>query len=353
MEQPSDAHPGGVRRPPPGRDSGRRDVGVRRDVGPRPQGGAQRLLALLPADILGEPLQAPGHRPEGLQRVGSASHRRLHVQGRNQRRTGTAPEPDQGRGEPAGARPRQPGPLRRGQGVHLHHQPDAHALHVAQRVRKELLRQVNDQSDLDDDPVRASLNINHCSRFPTPGITVRTPGERSSPFSPLSCPSNYEPSVKLPHMSRLSFPESLLPRPECQSPIPRRKQARPRRRSGEMCGPQDLTKPSPPPSDDPAPENLSVKKPVREDRHKEEDKIRTPDPSGSPEIDLSMGSGAKEFRSSPPVSLQPTLNMKQEIDSHSPLPFPPMPSVSALTMTPPQSKCKFLREVFSSLLANH
>ncbi|EFA08790.1 protein jim lovell [Tribolium castaneum] len=179
---------------------------------------------------------------------------------------------------------------------------------------------------------------NYFGRFPTPGVTVRTPGERSSPFSPLSCPSNYEPSVKLPHMSRLSFPESLLPRPECQSPIPRRKQARPRRRSGELCGPQDLTKPSPPPSEDAIPENLSVKKP-KEDKAKDEDKIRTPDPSGSPEMDLSMSTGgSKEFRASPPVSLPPTINMKQEIDSHSPLPFPPMPSVSALAMTPPHSK---------------
>ncbi|RZB39813.1 jim lovell [Asbolus verrucosus] len=178
-------------------------------------------------------------------------------------------------------------------------------------------------------------------RFPTPGITVRTPGERSSPFSPLSCPSSYEPSVKLPHMSRLSFPESLLPRSECQSPIPRRKQARPRRRSGELCGAQDLTKPSPPP-EEAAPENLCMKKPTNKDEKSikdEEVKIRIPDLSASPEIDLSMqGGNNKEFRSSPPVSLPPTLNMKQEIDSHSPLPFPPMPSVSALAMTPPHSK---------------
>ncbi|KAJ3647115.1 hypothetical protein Zmor_024652 [Zophobas morio] len=194
-----------------------------------------------------------------------------------------------------------------------------------------------------------------CCRFPTPGVTVRTPGERTSPFSPLSCPSNYEPSVKLPHMSRLSFPESLLPRPECQSPIPRRKQARPRRRSGELCGPHDPAKPSPPPSDDATPENLCVRKSgSKEDKPKDDDKTRTPDPSGSPEIDLTLpaGGGGKEFRSSPPVSLPPTINMKQEIDNHSPLPFPPMPSVSALAMTPPHSKCKFFWDSCSRLVGN-
>lgn len=181
------------------------------------------------------------------------------------------------------------------------------------------------------------------NRFPN--NTNRTPNE--PPFSPLG---GYDPLVKLPHMSRLSFPESLLPRPECQSPIPRRKQARPRRRSGEMmCGPQDLSKPSPPPPEETA-ENLCVKRHKTEDkspanREDERKSVRTPEPSGSPEMDLSLsGNSNKEYRSSPPVSLPPTLSMKQEIENHSPLPFPPMPSVSALAMTPPHSKCEFLQD---------
>lgn len=158
---------------------------------------------------------------------------------------------------------------------------------------------------------------------------------------------NYEPPLKLPHMSHLSFPETLLPRQECQSPLPRRKQARPRRRSGEMCGAQDLstnlTKP-PSPTEETA-ENLCVKKTSKDsDKQKDGDgnkETTTSESVGSPELDLSVAN-SKDYTSSPPLSLQPMLNMNQDIDNHSPLPFPPMPSVSALAMTPPHSKCKYL-----------
>lgn len=141
-------------------------------------------------------------------------------------------------------------------------------------------------------------------------------------------------------MSHLSFPETLLPRQECQSPLPRRKQARPRRRSGEMCGAQDLTKPSSPAEE--TAENLCVKKNLKEEKGgKDSDshKAATPDNTESPELDLSV-QGAKDYTSSPPLGLPPVLSMNQDIDNHSPLPFPPMPSVSALAMTPPHSKCK-------------
>lgn len=182
-------------------------------------------------------------------------------------------------------------------------------------------------------------------RIPIPGATVKTPSERISPFSSPSGPrdNSFEPPVKLPHMSRLSFPEALLPRQECQSPIPRRKQARPRRRSGELCGAQDLStgqaKPGSPTEE--TAENLCIKKSSGEDRKDiKEEKSRTPDPCAeSPELDLSMQSG-KEFRSSPLSGIHPVMNLKQEIESHSPLPFPPMPSVSALAMTPAHNKCK-------------
>lgn len=205
-------------------------------------------------------------------------------------------------------------------------------------------------------------------RFPTPGITVRTPGERTSPFSPIPG-HNYDSPLKLPHMSQLSFPDTLLPRPECQSPIPRRKQARPRRRSGELCSAQDLsstTKPPTSPVEETA-ENLCVKKPKNDNnphhhhhhhhhhhphhqpppppqqQHHQEKKEETinllkAEPSGSPELDLSLQ--IKDFPPSPPLVLPNILSMKHEMDSQSPLPFPPMPSVSALAMTPPHSKCK-------------
>ncbi|CAG9832972.1 unnamed protein product [Diabrotica balteata] len=178
------------------------------------------------------------------------------------------------------------------------------------------------------------------TRFPNTGVAPKTPSEQTSPFSPSSAQNNFETPIKLPHMPRLSFPDTLLPRPECQSPIPRRKQARPRRRSGEMCGPQDLSIP-PPKSESPAEEtaeNLCIKKQIKEQKREiKEEKSRTPEMSiGSPEMDLSLPS-TKDFRTSP-ISMHPILSLKQEIDSHSPLPFPPMPSVSALTMTPPHSK---------------
>ncbi|KAJ8948630.1 hypothetical protein NQ318_022696 [Aromia moschata] len=164
-------------------------------------------------------------------------------------------------------------------------------------------------------------------RFPTPGVTVKTPAERSSPFFPIPGHNSYESPVKLPHMPRLSFPDSLMPRQDYQ---------------GELCGAQDLTtglpKPNSPPAEETA-ENLCIKKQTKEEKKeiKEEEKSRTPEPSAaSPEMDLSV-QGGKEFRSSP-VGIHPVMNLKQEIESHSPLPFPPMPSVSALAMTPPHSK---------------
>lgn len=205
-------------------------------------------------------------------------------------------------------------------------------------------------------------------RFPTPGTTVRAIGERSSPFSPLSGP-NYEPPLKLPHMTHPSFSENLLPsRHECSSPLPRRKQARPRRRSGELCGPQDLSsKPSPPPQQEETAENLCVKKPIKVEQqsklpheghnqnqsshvnlreghmqHHQSAKVKTErsEVSSPPELDFSMVD--KDYVTSSPLSLPPVLGMHPDhLDNHSPLHFPPMPSVSALAMTPPHSKCKY------------
>ncbi|XP_050308744.1 protein jim lovell isoform X2 [Anthonomus grandis grandis] len=169
-------------------------------------------------------------------------------------------------------------------------------------------------------------------KYPMHGITARTPVD-SSP-SP-----GFEPATKLPHMSRLSFPDQVISR-ECQSPLPRRKQARPRRRSGELSGPQDLStnllkSESPTPMEATA-ENLCMKRKEEKPHVKEEDLCPDP-PIRSPDTDMTTQSSGKEFRASP-IS-QPTMNLKQEVDAnHSPLPFPPMPTVSALAMTPPHSK---------------
>ncbi|KAF5306270.1 hypothetical protein FQA39_LY08968 [Lamprigera yunnana] len=168
-------------------------------------------------------------------------------------------------------------------------------------------------------------------RFSTPATTGAASTERISPVTPLS--GNFESSVKLPHMPHITFPDNFLSRSDCQSPIPRRKQARPRRRSGELCGAQDLTTTI---KTEETAENLCVKKPVRESDKMKDIKILPPDISGSPELDLSMHHD-KEYLPSPPL-VPPLLNLHQELDSHSPLPFPPMPSVSALSMTSPHSK---------------
>lgn len=110
-----------------------------------------------------------------------------------------------------------------------------------------------------------------------------------------------------------------------------------------MCGVQDLStnlnKPASPVEE--TAENLCMKK-VNKDLDKSKDgdggkETTTSESVGSPELDLSVAS-SKDYTSSPPLNLIPSvMNMNQDIDNHSPLPFPPMPS---LTMTPPHSKCK-------------
>lgn len=96
MEQPSDPHLGCLRRAPPSRNVGRRDLGMRGNVGARAQGRAERMLALFSKDIFREPVQTPCDSFEGFQRMGGASNRRFYVQRRDQRGAGAASESDQG-----------------------------------------------------------------------------------------------------------------------------------------------------------------------------------------------------------------------------------------------------------------
>lgn len=184
--------------------------------------------------------------------------------------------------------------------------------------------------------------MNTPSRYPIAGITMRTPTEPSSPFSPIPKFSGDNSSIKLPHMTQIQFPDMLMPRrDDCHSPVPRRKQSRPRRRSGELSTPQDLStnpqKPSSPISEETA-ENLCVKKQRSEDRKDDGAKTVSPEPLASPELDLSLH--AKDFNQSPPLNLPNVLKMNHDMDNHS-LSFPPMPSVSALAMSQPHSKCKY------------
>ncbi|RZF39211.1 hypothetical protein LSTR_LSTR012953 [Laodelphax striatellus] len=88
---------------------------------------------------------------------------------------------------------------------------------------------------------------------PAQGGTTVSPHFEAGPPPPLRLP-------QLPHMPHISFTDVDR---HCNSPLPRRKQARPRRRSGDTsCGAQDLSKcpPTSPMETDMA-ENLSMKKP--------------------------------------------------------------------------------------------
>ncbi|KAJ4433475.1 hypothetical protein ANN_15778 [Periplaneta americana] len=156
-----------------------------------------------------------------------------------------------------------------------------------------------------------------------------------SPFSPSPIP-NYEPPLKLPqlpHMPHISFSENPPP-PSIDhrtSPQPRRKQARPRRRSGDQCGAQDLTKPPASPLTETA-ENLSMKKPL----HQHHNSSSSNNNSSNTNNNISSNGNITPAPTLPPAPpgtpvtsphpLDPTLENSG---------FPQLPSVSALTMTPP------------------
>lgn len=113
MEQPSKPHIVRVRCASAGRNARRRHPGVCRDLGTGAQGCPQRLFPFLPTHLLRESVQTSRHRAERFPRLGSPSDRRFHVQGRDQRRSGTTTEPDQSRGKFTGAWPGAPRPTRR------------------------------------------------------------------------------------------------------------------------------------------------------------------------------------------------------------------------------------------------
>eukprot|EP00102_Acyrthosiphon_pisum_P013726 XP_008183415.1 PREDICTED: transcription factor mef2A [Acyrthosiphon pisum] len=80
------------------------------------------------------------------------------------------------------------------------------------------------------------------------------------PLRAAAAANPYDPShIRLPQIQHL--PPITFSDRNCPSPTPRRKQARPRRRSGEAIGPQDLSKaPSPSNFNNNVAENLSMKK---------------------------------------------------------------------------------------------
>uniref|UniRef100_A0A146KUB3 Protein TKR n=1 Tax=Lygus hesperus TaxID=30085 RepID=A0A146KUB3_LYGHE len=110
----------------------------------------------------------------------------------------------------------------------------------------------------------------HTERIPVLSTEKTTSHPRERCFSPTTPPHHQfngpqggaPHSMRLPqipHLPNISFSE--MPERHCTSPMPRRKQARPRRRSGDTSGPQDLTKtPNSPPRLSDMAENLSLKK---------------------------------------------------------------------------------------------
>ncbi|XP_045476770.1 protein jim lovell isoform X2 [Harmonia axyridis] len=168
---------------------------------------------------------------------------------------------------------------------------------------------------------------------------VRSPAEGSTPVrigsvSP-STSSTYDHPSKHVRQSYMEVPTTRAV--DCISPTPRRKQARPRRRSGDNCSVQDLSTSSPrsPVQQEEVAENLCIKKteerPFQSKREVIEVAASLPDP---PQADVEM----RDYRTSPIVLNQPPMGLNQDMDSHPHMPFPPMPSVSALAMTPPHGK---------------
>ncbi|XP_059482310.1 protein jim lovell-like isoform X2 [Neocloeon triangulifer] len=175
----------------------------------------------------------------------------------------------------------------------------------------------------------------------------------SSPFSPSPAP-HFEPPVKQSPLSEASSP----PRDHHRvSPVPRRKQARPRRRSGEMA--RDLKKqPSRPPSPD-LPENLSIKKTSSSEKVNAlllpatencpaPSTLHSAPASGAPESPLTSADlPPSKAPSSLPTDLAPSERLLDFSMGGSPhalgLPdaqldtagFPVLPTVSSLPLTPP------------------
>lgn len=146
----------------------------------------------------------------------------------------------------------------------------------------------------------------------------------------------YEPTAKHP---RQTYMEAPTTRTDCQSPTTRRKQARPRRHSGDNNSVQDLSTGSPksPQQTEEVAENLCIKKEEKTLIPKRE--VRT-ESSPTPDMPISPDVEMRDYRNSPISLPQHPMNLNQEMDNHPHLPFPPMPSVSALAMAPSQGKCK-------------
>ncbi|CAH1405604.1 unnamed protein product [Nezara viridula] len=172
----------------------------------------------------------------------------------------------------------------------------------------------------------------HTERIPVCGNDKETGRERYSPQQ------NYDSRLPtLPHLPNISFTEGR----HCSSPLPRRKQARPRRRSGDASGPQDLRTKSPEPRNSETAENLSMKKqgrqgttptPPQVNMKMESDDSQPPDSSQNQPVELTT------VPQEPRIDFNNTESMGMHPPHHdSPIEnsFPHLASISALSLTPP------------------
>lgn len=168
---------------------------------------------------------------------------------------------------------------------------------------------------------------------------------------------------RLPHMSHLNFSVREL-RDSCGSPLmPRRKQARPRRRSGELV-PQDLSRPHPPASSSPPPSGLNLSN----NQHQQQQH----QPSPNQQEDIAENLSMKRSLSPPGINEH---NIKTESeDASSPRGSPltgtslhaegslpdlhqtSLPTMSALSLTPPHHQSEYLTslgQLAAQWLPNH
>ena len=198
------------------------------------------------------------------------------------------------------------------------------------------------------------------------GPRQETPEEDDNVSESTATPSReiFPRDQRLPHMSHLNFSLREL-RDSCGSPLmPRRKQARPRRRSGELV-PQDLSRPHPPASLSPPPSGLNL----INNQHQQHQQPSSNQQNQQEDIaeNLSMKRSL-----SPPVTEQ---NIKTESDDASSprgspltgtslhaegslpdLPPSGLPPISALSLTPPHHHSEYLTslgQLAAQWLPNH
>ncbi|BES87827.1 helix-turn-helix, Psq domain [Nesidiocoris tenuis] len=212
----------------------------------------------------------------------------------------------------------------------------------------------------------------HTERIPVLPSEKREPQNQQRCYSPTTTPPHHQQfngpqphqhphqnpphSMRLPqipHLPNISFSE--MPERHCTSPMPRRKQARPRRRSGDTGGPQDLSKaPNSPPRLSDMAENLSLKKNNNNNNNSSNNnnnppsrQSSTPTPPGGNMKMESEDSNPADSSQSHPVELT-TTPQEQRMSDYSdhlnhPTPhheslensFPHLASISALSLTPP------------------